>query len=262
MTLRFVLCAEDILSATLARDLCDRVVAERAQAEWLRALWSPEHRDTQRRWTGLDEDPWWSDRHFCDRRAERAGIAGHFRVRETGRLKAFHGVAGLAYRTVKLVATIEPPPDLLVLAGDTDGQEDPERLRRAGVEGAAESLPVVVAEPVREAEAWVVAGFVPANEAEHGRLRAIERELGFDPTLCSERLMSAVTGDRRDAKRVCRALLGADHVSPHDERARACWLDTPLDVLAAHGRRNGLAEYLAEVERVLLPRLGDEGRRG
>src|SRR5262249_48134566 len=39
MTARFVIVAEDELGQRLARDLADRVVAERARATWLRDLW-------------------------------------------------------------------------------------------------------------------------------------------------------------------------------------------------------------------------------
>ncbi|MFO0660919.1 MAG: hypothetical protein U0165_13970 [Polyangiaceae bacterium] len=257
MPLNILLCAEDILSATLARDLCDRVVFERAEADWLRALWAPELRDTQRVWSGLDQDTWWSDRPTCGREADLASVPNTIRVRETGRRKAFHGVAGLAFRTALLAESLAIRPDVLVLAGDTDGEEDPARLRRAGVDGAAVSLPVLIAEPVREAEAWVVAGFVPRNDAEQGRFNDVKKTLGFDPTASPERLLSDVSGDRRDTKMICRWLLGTDALSPATERVRSCWLDSPLDLLIERGERCGLSSYVRQIESVLLPLLGD-----
>ncbi len=259
MSRRFLLCAEDALSATLARDLCDRVVHERARAEWLRALWSPELRDTQRSWVSLRPGAWWADRGSVEREAEARGIRGHFRVRETGRLLAPRGTAGLAYKSVRLAASLAPRPDLVVIAGDTDGETAPALSRAAGAALANEDLAVLTADICREAEAWVVAGFVARNASEQARLRAVRRELGFDPTEEPERLMSDLTGDRRDAKRVARALLGDDGaLHAAGERVRSCWLDTPLDVLTARGARAGLADYVAQVEARLLPALGDD----
>lgn len=257
MSLRILLCAEDILSAAIARDLCDRVVHERARAEWLRALWAPEMRESQRRWVGLDEHTWWSDRPTCSREADLANVPNAIRVRETGRRKAYHGVAGLAFRTALLAASRDPRPDVLVLAGDTDGEEDTGRLRRAGVDGAAVDLPVLIAEPTREAEAWVIGGFVPQNDAEALRLVDVSRELGFDPTRAPERLLSDVSRTRRDTKIICRQLLGLDALSPQTERVRACWLDPPIDLLIERGQRSGLAAYVAQIETTLLPLLGD-----
>lgn len=261
MTPRFLLCAEDVLCATLARDLCDRVVYERSTRDWLRALWSPEMRDSQRVWTGLRPDIWWADRGSVDHEMRARGLRPHVRVRETGRLMAPHGPASEAFRAMRVAAALDPRPMLVVIAGDTDGETAPTLMRDAGVALADEAVPVVVAEICREAEAWVVAGFVPCNSAEQLRLRAVTRELGFDPTEFPERLMSDRLNDPRDAKRVARALLcdGAP-MHPTDERVRQCWLDTPLDVLASRGARAGLADYLSRVERVLLPMLGDEAR--
>jgi hypothetical protein len=258
VTRRFLLCAEDVLSATLARDLCDRVVCERARADWLRALWSPELRDTQRTWTGLRPDAWWADRGGVDTEASARGIRTNLRVRETGRLLAPKGCASESFRAVRVAAALSPQPDLVVIAGDTDGETDPAHGYEAGVTLADASLPVLVAEIVRESEAWVVAGFVPRNAAESARLRTVKRTLGFDPTEEPERLMSDLVGDRRDAKRVARALLfDGLPMRPSDDRVRACWLDTPLDLLAARGARAGLGPYLARIEAVLLPLLGD-----
>lgn len=257
VTRRFLLCAEDVLAASLARDLCDRVVRERACAEWLRALWSGDLCATQRVWTGLRPDTSWADRGSVEREAAARGIRSHVRVRETGRLRAAHGHAGESFRAVRVAAVLDPRPDLVIIAGDTDGDEDPDGTRDAGLALAGEvGIAAVVASLHREAEAWVVAGFVPQNAAEMRRLRAVERSLGFNPTEAPERLMSDLTGDLRDAKRVARELLD-DDVTPRAPRVCACWLDTPLDVLLRRAARAGLADYVRALERVLLPMLGD-----
>lgn len=106
----------------------------------------------------------------------------------------------------------------------------------------------------------MVAGFVAENDEERGRLAAVTRALGFDPTESPHKLLAGDAHDPRDAKRVCKALLGVDHVTPSAERARRCWLDTPLVVLEARGEGTGLARYLRAVEAVVLPMLGDDAR--
>ncbi|MBL8602873.1 MAG: hypothetical protein JNK72_13195 [Myxococcales bacterium] len=261
MTLRILVSAEDVLSATLARALCDRVVYEAAAADWLRALWAPELRDTQRVWMGLSPDSDWADRRLVEHLAAARGLPGGVRARETGRRRAPHGAARQAFRAMQLAAVLDPRPDVVLLAADTDG-ETPEGERfEVGVAMADVALPAVAASFHRESEAWVVSGFVPENAAERARLREVTDRLGFDPTLASERLMSDRMGDPRDAKWVARTLLGAGAgLAPLRARAQKCWAETPLDVLRARGRRNGLAAYCDALERVLLPRFGDTPR--
>lgn len=260
MTRPFLLCAEDVLSATLARDLVDRVVHERARADWLRALWTPELRDSQRTWQGLRPTSWWADRVLVDRDAESFGIRGHIRDQETGRSRAMRGASGFAFKSLKVAALLEPRPELVVVAGDTDNEKDASALRAAGVAAAGIEMPSLVAEIRREAEAWVVCGFVPGSLVERDRLREVTHELGFDPTESPEKLMSTRHGDARDAKRVARFLLADPDLSLSNERLRSCWLDTPIELLMARGAGSGLKHYISQIESELLPLLGDEPR--
>lgn len=249
---RWLLCAEDNLSAELARDLCDRVVRERAEPDWIRALWDPSLVESQREWIGLEPHYNWADRGALDRRCESAGLAIAVRELSTGRRIAPHGKAAMAFKAARAAMTVSPVPDLLVISADTDGETE-DRVRFAeGLRLAAEPIVTVCAEIHRESEAWVISGFVPENSAERDALARVRDELGFDPTLHSERLMSDLTGDVRDAKRVASKLFAqSGGVSLFNERFVRCWRETPLDALIERGARSGLAAFIADVERTV-----------
>ncbi|MFO0560733.1 MAG: hypothetical protein U0269_22140 [Polyangiales bacterium] len=253
---RWLLCAEDSLSATLARDLCDRVIRERARFDWLRELWDPSLVDTQRAWIGLDPHFDWADRGAVDRRCEARSIASAVRDVATGRRVAPHAKAAMAFRSARAAMTLDPPPDLLFIAADTDGETDPRMLFDEGLRLADEPITAVCAEIHRESEAWVVAGFVAQNTHERDALARVCDELGFDPTLECERLMSDLHADVRDAKRVAKALFeSSGGVTARNPRFAACWQDTALSVLEARGQRSGLARYLRAVETVVVDSL-------
>ncbi len=250
---RWLLCAEDSLSATLARDLCDRVLRERAPFEWLRALWDPSLVDTQRAWIGLDPHFDWADRGAVDRRCESRAIPIAVREASTGRRIAPHAKAAMAFKSVRAATTLDPAPDLVFIAADTDGETDPRLLFAEGLRLADERIPAVCAEIHRESEAWVIAGFVAENTAERDALARVCDALGFDPTLECERLMSDVHGDARDSKRVAKALFDASGgVTARNPRFAACWRETPLDVLYARGARSGLTQYLHAIETTVV----------
>lgn len=250
----WLLCAEDALSATLARDLLDRVLRERAPLEWLRALWDPALVEGQRRWVGLRADAWWADRGAVDRRCHERDLVIAVRDGETGRRVAPHGKAAMAFKCARAARTVVPPVELLVISADTDGEREEKMRFGEGLRLAAEPVPTVCAEIHRESEAWVVAGFVPENAAERDALARLTDELGFDPTLSPDRLMSDVARDPRDAKRVARALFEpSGGASASNPRFRACWLETPLAVLEARGAHAGIAEFFRDALAVAVP---------
>jgi hypothetical protein len=250
MTARVLVFAEDSLGMRLARDLCDRVVVERGPG-WLSDLWSDQAtREAQRRWNGVDLGDSWTTWEDARRLAQRHELI----VPGVGR----GGYEQIAYRTARLAAylaaKLQPPPDLVFFCFDTDGDETRADQMRKGVERAnVGGLPVTLAIMHQEAEAWVVAGFVPENKAEESTLRRIEAELGFDPTSEPHRLTPRRQTEPRDAKRVCKLLLPED---THSDRAQRCWLDIPLDDLERRGARTKLPEYLAAVKAIVLPALG------
>ncbi len=243
MTLRVLVVAEDVLGATLARDLCDRVVVERGP-RWLSDLWHDAlTRESQRRWGGVDDAERWAGWGDMKRLAGALGLRSHG--------LGMKGGAFEAYRTAHAAAMLDPRPDVLVMCRDTDGNDSLRTEMIAGLERArVDDVPIVLAVAHQEAEAWVVTGFVPRHAREREQLERLAHEVGFDPTLEPQRMTPKTRADARDTKRCCDLLL-AEGV--HSDRGTACWLDTPLNDLTRRGRETGLPEYLADVERVILP---------
>ncbi len=135
--------------------------------------------------------------------------------------------------------------DLVVLQRDIDKQ--PERadgLAQARAEVLLPSptkLAIGVAKP--KVEAWAICAIeVGANEALQRSLENLRRDLGFDPRLESHQLEASDITARRSAKRVLEALLGSG-----DEAYEPLCETTPVEVLEARGKTNGLTALLAEL---------------
>jgi hypothetical protein len=165
-----------------------------------------------------------------------------------------------AYRAAHVTAMLEPRPDVLVMCRDTDGNTSLRSEMVLGLERAhVEDVPMVLAVAHQEAEAWVVAGFVPRHANERELVARLSEELGFNPTTAPHLLTPKTRADSRDAKRCTTELLAKGIFT---DRGMTCWLDTPLDELARRGAATGLPEYLADLERVFLPLLaGTPSRR-
>lgn len=255
MTLRVLHVAEDALSAAVSRDLLDRVVTERGP-HWLRELFLvAELRATQRRFETLDGNEGWASRRAVKSQADARGVRSFTRL---------SGNAALASKCLLLAAKIDPGC-VVLLAFDRDRHPDDQTLRHGASSTTSAGTPrCVVAEAVPEFDAWVLAGWSAENRAEHEALREAEAQLAarghkFAPLEALHRLTSNVSGDARDAKRLCAVLCGLaadDQVSADVERARRCWSDSPIEALEARGAHTGLCEYLRDVERVVLPALG------
>lgn len=262
MTLTVTHCAEDALAAGVSAALLDRVVRERSP-DWLADLWAPETIGEHRAVVDLEGREGWSDRSHVRRLQERELPGRRFRAHprdpRTGR--PLRGNAALAYDCVRLAAVVGgEAPRVLLLAYDTDGRGEAERCA-AGVAaaeaGRALDFGVVVAEAHPEFDAWVIAGFEPGATHEKVRLGAVVGELKFDPREAPHRLTSTVDGATTDAKALCARLLGLDaQAAPDDERVTRCVCDTALEVLVACGEEAGVAAYVDEVRRVVLPLLG------
>lgn len=259
MTLRFVVVAEDELGYRLVRDLCDRVVIERG-APWRQDLWRDEEtRSTQREWKGFQVDQRWSSRGDVRRLADQLSIRAHGRGMKAER--------AMAHKAVAIAAKLSVQPgaekvEALFLVHDTDGDAKVGDLMREGARGEGEDGPgfeVIIAAPHPESEAWVIAGALPRSPEERAAHEAERHRLGFDPVAHPEALSSRRATDKRDAKRVCEALLGA--AGDAYEGWERCWRETPLDALEQHASEAGLREYTREVEARILPLLGDEAPR-
>lgn len=141
--------------------------------------------------------------------------------------------------------------DAVVVIWDLDDAPE-ERLKglaqASGEASRWDLFEIVIGCPNAMREAWVLAGFVVEDEGERQRLAELRRELGFDPTEHAHRLDSNDEQAKRSPKRVLRVLSEDDH-----RREERCWRETPLDVLKARGGDNGLADYLDQIERVIVP---------
>lgn len=141
-----------------------------------------------------------------------------------------------------------------------DADHQPER--RLGIEAAREEfvknheapeslhawrqhIAIAVAEPMNEA--WVMAGFEPAEDREQAALDAARAELGFAPNASPEELDAREHGAKRSAKRVL------DQLCPDPDRRTRCWRETPLETLRQRGQRCGLTPFLDEVREKLAP---------
>ncbi len=141
-----------------------------------------------------------------------------------------------------------PPPDIVVLVRDLDGNP----ARCDGIEQVCQGLPwsfsVIAATPEPEIEAWLISGFVPVTHDEHTRLEQVRHDLSFDPTLQSHRLTSHPNDARTDAKRVLKQLCLEDRA-----REDACLVRS---VLRERGTENGAQRFLDELDRAALPVFG------
>jgi len=137
----------------------------------------------------------------------------------------------------------------LLLVRDTDpkreSRRDLEQTRRQPSTPEWVTVVIGVARPKREA--WVLNGFHPENEDEEKRLADLKREIGCDPRTDAHTLTASSPGAQNNAKRVLKELVDSD------ERERRCWIETPLSTLRTCGSDTGLAAFLKEVERRLIP---------
>jgi hypothetical protein len=235
----------------LASGLVDRVLRELGPTWVADNLESP---DVIRTWQPDGLGRVYFDLHKLDEYEDRLGVRvphGHFEGRPGG-------AGALMARTVFWIArqlhrqAPDDPIAAVVLVWDLDTQSDE---RPAGVEAARTeasrwaSFQIICGLPDPEREAWVLAGFEPCNDSERACLDELQRELGFSPVLHAFRLRGG-RGDPRDIKRVLRELTGDDHA-----REERCWTEAPLETLRARGADTGLAAFLDDIEKVLIPLL-------
>jgi len=258
VSFRFVVVAEDELGYRLVRDLGDRVIAERG-APWLQSLWQEEAiRVQQRRWTGFHTEQPWFTRADVKRLAAEHSIRAHGLGMKAERAIA-HKAAEIAVKLVRQ-GTIEKI-DVLFLVHDTDGDKDVANLMHDGAsgKGGRRDFQVTIAAPHPESEAWVIAGAARGPSEPHAERAEEQRRLGFDPVRSPERLSANRATDKRDAKRVCEALLGAR--GEGYAGWEPCWMKTSLEDLEQNAARAGLRDYTRQVEQIILPLLGDKTPR-
>lgn len=202
-------------------------------------------------WCGLSEGESW---HALSK-AELYDISPYTAEGVTIRPLGFIGTerqlpeAGMWRKVLLQFCHAKPRPDVVVLVRDSDGKAD----RRLGLEQVRRLLqwpfPVVFGLADPEIEAWLVCGFEPMNADEGKRLDELCRELSFNPIQQSHRLTSRPNAARTDAKRVLKRLCGT-----LEEREDVGLSNRSR--LLERGTHNGLADFMNEVETIVVPLLG------
>jgi len=245
VSLSFIVVYEAAADFTTATELADRVITR--NIDWLED--TLEH---QRQWIGEDQPGSRLTWKSIPNRARELGIRvrGHF-----------DGEPGLpdaqaARRAIAYVLERFEKVDGILLIRDTDNQVE----RRAGLEQAravyAAVVRIVLGVAIPMRECWVISGFDAENDDEQQRLTSETQKLGANPNLHSHTLTAGQEQALRSPKRVLAALTDGNW-----DRERKCWQTTPLTALETRGQSNGLAEYLNEIKRLVVPLIsGHEGK--
>jgi hypothetical protein len=247
--LKLCIVYEAAADCELGCSLADRVVVEcidwiRDQPELLayQREWTTEHRGIQFRWDAIDD----------------LGRNMDLRVRggyEDG--EQDYPDFKAAVRALRVIRNLFDDVDAVVLIRDTDDQ--PDRIKglnqaKKRFDGKPPGFSVLVGAARTKRECWVLSGFIPNDHIETGLLESERQYLGFDPTAISQELTakSNENEDKRNAKRVLRKLTYGS-----SDREKECWTETPLEHLRSKGESNGLADYLNQIEQVLVPMVQD-----
>ncbi len=249
MTVGLLVVCEAPRDFAVATCIVDRTLRD-TETDWLRDLF--EHAlDEQRSWAPVEHGRPFLDWHQLDETGKRLGVRsqrGHF----AGRPGAPDAIA--TRKALAIVQTLRKQGRAIsatVLLRDIDLEPE----RRDGIMQATEEasardpdLRIVVGLPDPELEAWLLAGFDPADATEEESLADCKRELGLDPRTSAHALRAIHDQDRRSVKRVLALLTGKDL-----ERKAKCYQDAPLSTLLERGRGSGLTEFLEQIRSKLLP---------
>ncbi len=242
--LRIAVVCEAPADHELATHLADRLLLERLP--WLHDV----SLDHVRRWQGLLEHepflPW--DQVPRLAREKPLRVNGKFGA-ESGAMDAAN-----ARRALLLFATLpkSQQPHAVMLIRDTDGHEE----RCIGLQQARTDpqrpwpFPIVIGAEHCKRESWILAGFQASDQKEQLRLSELRQHLGFHPCEKPEQLTASddAESSKRSAKKVLAALTGNDPVRDHP-----CYRETPLDLLRQRGQLCGLSNFLAYVEKRIVP---------
>lgn len=248
--MRLVAFCEAPADFRLTVGLVDRVLRERAPS------WVADNYETPeviRSWHPDPSGRAYFDLHALNEYMDRLRVSstcGHFNGRPGG------AGSSMLRKALKIARALskqlsDEPIDAVVLVWDMDQQSEE---RRAGVALARDeargwaTFQIVCGFQDPEREAWVLAGFEPCDDAERALLAELHEALGFSPVIHAARLRDKSAGAVRNIKRVLGRLTRAD-----PDREERCWTEPPLAILRERGGESGLADFLGEIERVLLP---------
>jgi hypothetical protein len=243
MSQKFLVIYEDMDDFEMATGLADRLLCDRIAwideevlhdyREW---IWQD---DSQRRfrWSEMDD-------FACE--AKIPAVRGKFQ-NQSGEPDARAVRQALNFIKLKFREQLAG----VILVRDRDRMTS----RRRGFEQAITEFPdfrVIICIPIIMREAWILSGFVPKTDAEADILASLRQELGFDPTLQSDKLDAVKDANKnlakKNPKRVLRILTEDD-----ESREAECWRSTPWDKLKENGKQNGLTAYLNDLEIHFLP---------
>jgi hypothetical protein len=225
-------------------DLADRVVVD--CIDWLREQpdllqfqreWITQHQGVLFRWHDIDD----------------LGRGMNIRIRGYEEGEEKYPDFKAAVRAVRVIQNLFDDVDAILLIRDVD--DEPERIdglnqAKSRFKEGNRRFKVIVGAARTKRECWVLAGFQPVNDLEKGLFDEERQYLGFDPTTRSHELTAKnnATQDKRSAKRVLTKL-----TQGNSSREEECWTITPLEQLRSKDESNGLAEYLDQIEDVLVP---------
>jgi hypothetical protein len=229
--------------------LADRVVREQGP-DWLAG--DPDQLDAERIYRGLQGDPSFTPwRAVKDRAAKYNGGRG-IRALSWGK-----GRGRIDYATTLKAVTLailqrEPDKQVnaILLSRDTDGDTGRSKTWRDIQDEFRGKVGVILAAQHPKLEAWLLNAFEPESSQESNRLSAQRAALGFDPRIGAHKLLAEGSKGRRNAKKVLDNLTGDSF-----ERAEAAMAVAPLATLRERGADTGLAAFVEEVERQLIPLL-------
>ena len=200
-----------------------------------------------------------SSRTFGGRAAASSFLAWRSVDHEAkGRVPRRHGPFGgapaiedarTAWYALQCFVGRDPQPAAVLLVRDSDGKQD-DRLKglKQAREDAEWPFPVLIGVAHTMMECWVISVFVAQGKKEIAALATLRKELGFDPTGRPEELTASNETAKRSPKRVLSKLTQGD-----DEREADCWNAANVELLRARGAKNGLADFVGEVEEHLSP---------
>lgn len=260
--LQIVIVCEDSAHFSLATHLADQVLLHEAEArntDWI----EKESLAHLRSFDSPDGTPGYCSMSRAKQIAEDLGhtvTVGGRPIKLRGPITPGQPLGpetGFWRRVLLYFATQEPPPALVIVMKDTDG----DHTRLDGLRVAlplVENLPVIVGAPHQDAEAWFVAGFKPQSQPELARHAVCICELEFDPCQVPHRLTAHPNTARTDAKRVLRRLFfDDDHSRPpaaSDELLEVCERTLQdLERLENRGQGCGLSAFLHELRRRYVP---------